>query len=85
MLRALGLDDVEQLVCAPPPNARALDPALIASAAIDLGFPPERIEVVDSVSEAVSSALLTTPADGEIIVTGSLYFVGAARSMLVDH
>jgi dihydrofolate synthase/folylpolyglutamate synthase len=85
MLRALGLDDVEQLVCAPPPNARALDPALIANAAIELGFPPERIEVVDSVSEAVSSALLTTPADGEIIVTGSLYFVGAARSMLVDH
>jgi dihydrofolate synthase / folylpolyglutamate synthase len=85
MLRALGLDDVEQLVCAPPPNPRALDPALIASAAVELGFPAERIEVVDSVAEAVSSALLTTSEEGEIIVTGSLYFVGAARSMLVDR
>jgi dihydrofolate synthase/folylpolyglutamate synthase len=84
MLRALGLDDVEQLVCAPPPNPRALDPHLIASAAVDLGFPEERIDVVDSVAAAISSALLTTSADGEIVVTGSLYFVGAARGILVD-
>ena len=84
MLRALGLDDVEQLVCARPPNARALDPVLIARAAVELGFPEERIEVVDSVADAVSSALLTTPADGEIVITGSLYFVGAARGILVD-
>ena len=85
MLQALGLDDVEHLVCAPPPNRRALDPELIATAAVELGFPTERIDVVDSVAEAISSALLTTPADGEIVVTGSLYFVGAARSILVDH
>lgn len=85
MLRALGLDEVTQLVCARPPNSRALDPALIAQAAIELGFPEEQIEVVESVSEAVSTALLITPADGEIIVTGSLYFVGAARAMLVDR
>ena len=85
MLRALGLDDVEQLVCAPPPNARALDPQLIAAAAIELGFPEDRIEVVDTVAQAISSALLTTTPEGEIIVTGSLYFVGAARSILVDR
>jgi dihydrofolate synthase/folylpolyglutamate synthase len=84
MLQALGLDDVEHLVCARPPNARALDPELIASAALELGFPTDRIDVVESVPEAISSALLTTPADGEIVVTGSLYFVGAARSILVD-
>jgi dihydrofolate synthase/folylpolyglutamate synthase len=84
MLRALGLDDVEHLVCARPPNPRALDPELIASAAVELGFPEERIDVVDTVADAVSSALLTTPADGEIIITGSLYFVGAARGILVD-
>jgi folylpolyglutamate synthase/dihydropteroate synthase len=84
MLQALGLDDVEHLVCARPPNARALDPELIASAALELGFPTDRIDVVDSVAEAISSALLATPADGEIVVTGSLYFVGAARGILVD-
>jgi dihydrofolate synthase/folylpolyglutamate synthase len=85
MLEALGLDDAAQLICAPPPNPRALDPERVAEAAEALGFPADRIEVVDSVPRAVSSALLTTPADGEIIVTGSLYFVGAARSNLVDR
>jgi dihydrofolate synthase/folylpolyglutamate synthase len=85
MLRALGLDDVEQLVCAAPPNPRALDPQLIAAAAIELGFPEDRIDVVDTVAQAISSALLTTAEEGEIIVTGSLYFVGAARTILVDR
>jgi dihydrofolate synthase / folylpolyglutamate synthase len=84
MLTALGLDDVAQLVCARPPNPRALDPAVIADAAIELGFPAAHIDVVDTVAEAVSSALLSTPADGEIVITGSLYFVGAARGILVD-
>ena len=84
MLTALGLDDAAQLVCARPPNPRALDPQLIADAAVELGFPEAHIEVVDEVAHAVSSALLSTPEDGEIIITGSLYFVGAARSMLVD-
>jgi folylpolyglutamate synthase/dihydropteroate synthase len=83
MLAALGVDEVELLVCAPPPNPRALPPAAIAEAAHALGLAEERIEVVDSVPEAVSAALLATPTEGEIIVTGSLYFVGAARSLLV--
>ena len=61
MLTALGLDDVAQLVCARPPNPRALDPEVIAEAAVELGFPAEHIEVVDTVAEAVSSALLSTP------------------------
>ncbi len=84
MLTALGLDEVAQLVCARPPNPRALDPQHIADAAIALGFPEAHIEVVGDVAQAVSSALLSTAEDGEIIITGSLYFVGAARGMLVD-
>jgi dihydrofolate synthase/folylpolyglutamate synthase len=84
MLTALGLDDVAQLVCARPPNPRALAPEVIAEAAVELGFPADRIEVYDTVAEALSSALLSTPPEGEIVITGSLYFVGAARSMLVD-
>jgi dihydrofolate synthase/folylpolyglutamate synthase len=72
-------------VCAPPPNPRALPPAQIADAARALGFAEDRIEVVDSVADAVSTALLATPTDGEIVVTGSLYFVGAARGILVKE
>jgi dihydrofolate synthase/folylpolyglutamate synthase len=84
MLTALGLDEVAQLVCARPPSPRALAPQVIAEAAVELGFPAEHIEVVETVAEAVSTALLTTPEEGEIVVTGSLNFVGAARGILVD-
>ena len=56
----------------------------VAKAAVDLGMPEERIEVVDRVEDAVSTALLATPPDGQIVITGSLYVVGAARSVLVS-
>jgi folylpolyglutamate synthase/dihydropteroate synthase len=85
MLTAVGLDDVAQLVCARPPNPRALAPEAIAEAAVELGFDAAHIEVVDTPAQAVSSALLTTPEDGEIVFTGSLYFVGAVRSILVKE
>ena len=71
-------------MCCRPPTPRALEPSFIAKAALDLGLPEERIEVVDRVEEAVSTALLSTPADGQIVITGSLYVVGAARSVLVS-
>ena len=58
-------------------------PSFVAQAAIELGLPSERIEIVDNVAEAVSAALLATPPDGQIVITGSLYTVGAARSVFV--
>lgn len=83
MLAALGLDDASTLVCCRPPSPRALDPSEVARAAVELGFAEERVSVVEGVREAVSTALLETPAAGQIVVTGSLYVVGAARAMLV--
>ncbi len=79
MLEALGLDDVQLLVLCAPPSPRALDPQTIANAALGMGFPEDRIEISDSISEAIGFALLETPEDGQVIVTGSLYLVGAAR------
>jgi dihydrofolate synthase / folylpolyglutamate synthase len=85
MLAALGVDQLEGLlVCCRPPSPRALEASLVAKAAVDLGLPEERIEVVDRVEDAVSTALLATPPDGQIVITGSLYVVGAARSVLVS-
>ena len=47
---------------------------------IDLGLPEERIEVVDTSPRRVSSARCSRrPTDGQIVITGSLYVVGAAR------
>jgi dihydrofolate synthase/folylpolyglutamate synthase len=85
MLSALGVEELEGfVVCCRPPSPRALDPAFVAKAAVDLGFPEDRIEIVDGVEEAVSTAFLITPAEGQIVITGSLYVVGAARSVLVS-
>jgi len=74
---------VARLVCCRPPSPRALDPAEVAAAAVDLGVSPARVQTVDSVDGAVASALEVTGADQQIIVTGSLYTVGAARHALL--
>ena len=89
MLVALGVDELADderngiLVCCRPPTPRALDPTHIAKAAIDLGLREDRVEVVESVLDAVGAALLATAEEARIVVTGSLYVVGAARSALV--
>ena len=83
MLAALGIADAELLVCCRPPSPRGLDPAHVAKAAVELGFAESAIEIVDTVGEAVATGLLETPEDGQMIVTGSLYTVGAARAALV--
>jgi dihydrofolate synthase/folylpolyglutamate synthase len=83
MLAAVGIDEAARLVVCPPPSGRALDPRSVAAAAIELGLPETAVEVTESVAEAVSVALLSTPDEGQVVVTGSLYVVGAARSILV--
>ncbi len=84
MLDALGATQAARIVCCRPPSPRALDPGAVAAAARDLGVPPDRIETIDLVEEAVARALATANPADQVIVTGSLYVVGAARSVLVD-
>ena len=55
----------------------------LAAAAIGLGVDPERVHVAELVPEALARALALTPPDGEVVVSGSLYVVGAARTVLV--
>ncbi len=83
MLEALAAEGAAQIVCCRAPSARALDPGAIAVAAIDLGIDPDRIHVAELVSEALARALAVTPPEGEVVVAGSLYVVGAARSVFV--
>jgi dihydrofolate synthase/folylpolyglutamate synthase len=83
MLQAVGVPDVDRIVCTRPPSARALDPDEVAAAAVDLGMEPHRVVVTESVAAAVARALAEAAADGQIVVTGSLYTVGAARDVLV--
>ena len=82
MLEALEVTRVEHLVCCPPPSPRARPPEELVDAALELGVDRERIEIADDVPSALERAREITEPDSQIIVTGSLYVVGAARSAL---
>jgi dihydrofolate synthase/folylpolyglutamate synthase len=83
MLAALEAPRADRLILCPVPSPRGRDPEEIAAAARALGIPDDRVEVCESVKEAIGTAMLETAADGQIVVTGTLYLVGAARSILV--
>lgn len=83
MLAALGAATVDRLVCCRPPSSRGLDPEAVAGAAVDLGLDRGRVSVVDSVVDALRYARATTRPDGQVVVAGSLYVVGAARAASV--
>ena len=44
--------------------------------------PTTVVVVVNDVADAVERAVEDTPAEGQVVVTGSLYVVGAARAAL---
>jgi dihydrofolate synthase / folylpolyglutamate synthase len=82
MLRALDVAESRLVVACPPPSPRALDPGSVAAAAAELGV---AAEVAESVSEAVALGLSLAGADEMVLVSGSLYLVGAARAALVGE
>ena len=79
MLRALGAVDSRLVVTCPPPSPRAQPSAAVAAAAARLG-----VEAVatESVADALEVAFDRAGPDDLILVTGSLYVVGAARAAL---
>ena len=82
MLVALDAVSFDRIVLCAPPSPRARDPREVAAIARDLGVAPERVTVVDAVADAVARAVDETSEDGLVVVTGSLYAVGAARAAL---
>jgi dihydrofolate synthase/folylpolyglutamate synthase len=81
-LAALGAEGAGHLHCCPAPSPRALDPAAIARAAAGLGIPREAVRVHADVAGALGAALAAAGPDEQVVVTGSLYVVGAARAAL---
>jgi len=79
MLQALGAPKARLVISCPAPSPRAQTPDEIAKAALLLGV---QAETADSVSEALDRARELAGPDDLILVTGSLYAVGAARSAL---
>jgi dihydrofolate synthase/folylpolyglutamate synthase len=83
MLEALGVAPADRVIACRPEIPRAREPEEVASAARALGVPASRVEVVDDVADAVARAVATTDPDGEVVVAGSLYVAGPARTALL--
>ena len=79
MLTAFDAADARLVVACPPPSPRALPAAVVAEAARALGAVAEE---TTSAPEAVATALALAKPDDIVVVTGSLYVVGAARAAL---
>ena len=79
MLSALDTDRVARFIACPPASPRALPPEDLAAAARSLGLDAE---VAPSARAAVTDALAGADPERELVlVTGSLYVVGEARSV----
>ncbi len=79
MLDALGARDAGFLLACTPDSPRAVPAPAVAAAAEGLGIVAE---AVSSVEDAVHRALALASVDDLILVTGSLYVVGPARTLL---
>lgn len=79
MLEALDAREARLVVACAAPSPRAIPPEDIARAAESLGV---AAEVGGSVPATVKRALALADEDEQVVVTGSLYVVGAARGAL---
>jgi len=79
MLKALGATDAGFIVACTPDSPRAIPAPELAAAAESLGIVSESMSTVE---DAVERALALSSPDDFVLVTGSLYVVGPARSFL---
>jgi dihydrofolate synthase/folylpolyglutamate synthase len=80
ILEALDITDVGFLVACTPDSPRAISASEIAGIADDLGVVAESVSTVE---DAVARALALATVDDFVLVTGSLYVVGPARTALL--
>lgn len=79
-LSALKADEFEMVVCCTAPSPRARTAREIAQVVTDMGA--AHVAVAETVEQACDMALNDATSDDAILVAGSLYVVGAARSHL---
>ncbi len=81
MLEALRADEAAVVVCCTPPSPRGIPAEDTAAAAHD--FDTDEVLVVPDARAACDAALRRAGPDDAVLVTGSLYLVGEARSHLL--
>ena len=79
MLDALEVRKASLVLAVAPPSLRALDPHLIADAAMARGV---EARVASSAASAVDYAMSEAGENSLILVSGSLYLVAEARAFL---
>ena len=79
MLSALSTIGIDRVIACSPVTPRAMDAAEVAQAATSLGL---TVEVAPSIEVACERAVSSAAAEDLIVVAGSLYLAGAARSTL---
>jgi dihydrofolate synthase/folylpolyglutamate synthase len=79
MLLALGAERARLVIACPAPSPRSQAPEVIAEAAESIGC---AARVAESVPQALELAFAEASTEDLVLVTGSLYVVGAARAAL---
>jgi len=79
LLAALAPIKPETVIVCAPESPRAIGPDALAEAARALGLDAV---VADSVADAISRGRAAVPESGLLLVTGSLYVVTEARTLL---
>jgi dihydrofolate synthase/folylpolyglutamate synthase len=80
MLEALRADEFDLVICCTAPSPRGIPGEEVAAAARAIGC--DEVQVAATIGAACDRALAGRTADDAILITGSLYVVGAARPYL---
>ena len=79
MLRGIGVETFDRVICCMPPSPRAISGEELALVAASLGI---SAEVAPSIPDALRRARAGAGVDDLIFVSGSLYLVGMVRNLL---
>ena len=80
LLSAMRADDFDLVVCVTAPSPRGVPAAELAQHAKSLGC--DEVVVADNVAHGCDIALRNATSDDAVLVTGSLYVIGEARTHL---
>ncbi|MDO8389801.1 MAG: Mur ligase family protein [Actinomycetota bacterium] len=80
MLEALRADEYDTVITCNAPSSRGMPAAELTAAATALGC--ENVLQIDDIHRALDHALSLAEHDDAVVITGSLYVVGAARPYL---
>ena len=80
MLAALRADEFDIVVCCTAPSPRGRPAGEVGRAARDLGC--DEVREIERVEDALDHVMAHMSADDAVLITGSLYVVGAARAQL---